>query len=685
MASVGSDFSYLQRTLEDSHRAIRDVEQQKEEETQRLRKARDEDVQRVEKDYQVLLREQRDASDATIREHQKSSKADFERERELSKGQYAEVKRQVYDRYGKMVENDLAEGRAQLERAQVSLAEAAQGTRRNNASIDETYQNRLREIAEESNLRGDEAAERARESAMEAYRNTYEGDKAEYISQKKELSEKYAKLTQEVLDRIHSERQQLEHAQKQTELDFKHREDSLRKSSDGRVDAIGKHYDRRAQEAILSQKRSFEASQKDLRSQMGDLLDLARDYNKGRAEGREESIREFEDQVRTKERMLLDQHDTELTSQKEAAVAHEERMSERHAEQLSARDKRFARLVRQINQENRNRETDLVKQYSLAQTQLKDQMDHDRMLASQNAERIANSAVEQNQRAMQSQAQAYQKTMEDQRLDLNSQLKSLEQQLRDSRSSTDPNNITPAAEASVRRLMQNEYQKLHDAEVASSQKQVEGIRLEYTQALDETRDAAKVREQELVHEKALSDDQSRAAFFNYSSEVETAKQQSIRTLESDHDREMQQLARNFALSMMNQERATKESVKSLIQSYESKLMAIRDDARFKENMVHRQHNMDQAELVKGYDRRLDDTVQDYEIKLEEMRREVAQTKMDVERRSRQVLDEQQRAYEHQIAQLKQQQAEREKTIAMNYEDQLESMRRSNARLAQKKG
>jgi hypothetical protein len=291
---------------------------------------------------------------------------------------------------------------------------------------------------------------------------------------------------------------------------------------------------------------------------------------------------------------------------------------------------------------------------------------------------------ERHQQSLAAQARAFQESSDNRAISDASRIERLEKSLNEKSTTSDPSQVSPNAEATLRRQITHEYEKIKLAEQDRNDRRLDNIQSEYRERLTTDHEKHQTRETKLNREMTLQRNLDRNEFNQHIADTEALKDSQIRSREDQHNRETELLNRNYTRLLDKKSRDEEEKLSVTHDNAANRIAAVRQEAEFNAKMAQRAFSFRQNELIREYEKKLADQKADYEGRLEDSKAQAQAGARDLERKLKNEMDVQRRSYEQKLTQQDAQYKERERYISQNYQDEIEKVKRSNALLIQKK-
>ena len=369
---------------------------------------------------------------------------------------------------------------------------------------------------------------------------------------------------------------------------------------------------------------------------------------------------------------------------KRLAKESEERSDFIKNEALLEKDNHFTEIVHSQNKINEEMKKDLLNIYNKDHEQMDERLRKEHEQAVQQNERIVLDLGSEREKALIAQAKAFNDTIQRNRESEEDKVKLLENQLNYKTSSGDASVISPAAEANLRKIYVNEYQKTADAEHASNRNALDSLQKEYSNRLYDVTTESSARENSINQRSAAELHHERSELLQHLQDMENMKQSTLNNQESDHRREVDNLNRNYSVLLDRQKKQYEEILDTTKNQLNAKMQEMRLDSDFNFRMAQREYASRQNEVSRDLEKKIMDQKLDYEAVLQDVKEESSRSLRDQERSHRLAMEEQVKLYEQKLTQQEMQLKERERVSAQNHEDELDKMRRAHSMMMQRR-
>ena len=232
------------------------------------------------------------------------------------------------------------------------------------------------------------------------------------------------------------------------------------------------------------------------------------------------------------------------------------------------------------------------------------QKDHE--LTNQLYEKQLNQQAEKGQQALMTQAEKFQESAKRQNEAESQKIRQLQSALQEKSTTGDVNQISPAAEANLRKSVAQEYGKVQQADMKRNERRTDTIQDEYKNLLSESEQRRITRETQLQRSVASERQNNFTTYNDHIADTEANKLSQLHNQEEQHLRETELLNKNYARAMNRQNLQHQETAAVLQDDASSRINAIRQEAEFNSKMAQHAFSVRQNELIREYEKKLAD-------------------------------------------------------------------------------
>jgi len=666
------------------HQTLRDMQDQIAAEGKRNRDLQEQQTEALEKNYQAAIARKdketdevvqnvRDSSrEAIAQEKDKFDAALYDKDRKLRSQSQANDPGQggLANYYHKTIEDLQDQSKAELDRThehfEKRAEELAGAHRQELLKREKDHEDTISNIKESAN----DTISRDRQQNQ----SEYEKLKNQTYNSRGQIPgsvspEVYKRDLQSVYDSAQIQHDNDQSAMKQIEREHHDQFEGLNYQNSNRI-----------KDLTSSQAKEIDNYEEQLKS----LSDFNRQQGKKQAQATQEvalqSQRENQD-----DRKTLNDSLTAITDRQKREINDKDAFfARKNAEAIKEKEDYFTSQYANQNRENYRATKNLQDQFSSQVGQFEKEKMHDRDAADGRLSALLTRSYQDRQDALENQAKGYAETLDASRKGDQDTISVLEKSLQKQKTSLDTSEVSPAVEAQVRKNLIKDYEKQISTEVERNKISTDHMQKKYVdqyqKALEETADKTALLYQQNANERTTTE----GRYLSSMQETEYRADAKARDQQASHDRENENMYRQFS-NLMDRQRRDYEHILDTAQSdSENRFSSFRQESENNSKMAQRAFNTKQNELIHEYDKKLADQKSEYDFKLEDLKAQAQLDARNAERLSKKEIEEQAKGYEQRIAQLEAQSQERERYMAQNYQDELDRTKRSYELISKKK-
>lgn len=672
-------YNYYQKSLTDLEEELKAEAQRKdqvrEDRAREMEESHKRDLQKRDEDFQ------RTAEDIRNNAHESVLK-----DREHSQAEADKWRAQLYDKFGKVGRADAELLQDQLRVLKDQTADDRQHDRTALENQEKIFHERMEEAGKDSNLKTEKAVQRTHQAAAADYSILSEARKKETSQSQEEALIKKNEQNSQHLAELNYQRRLLDNARNEMERSFTHRLNKSEEADHSRFENQERAFKEKAESAARNLRDSHAQETQAIRDQVKERIGNETGYFKGFGDGRAQSIREQENDWRLKQRQLGDSYAAETRHLEQKTREAQDYYSRLAGQAIHDKEARYTDLIGRQNEENRTLIQDVTDAFQNAHDQTKshNKMDMEKM-QTRLEDRMTQANLEKGE-ALEGQAKTFNESLKNVKQAHDEQLGLIQKEKVANGIDRGPTSmdVTPAAEAALRKTYMKEYEKNLAAEQDRHARQTDSIQTEYAYRLQSAQGKSQTEQTLMARQSASERQQDKTQFLDYVDDKTVENNIKIRNQEDAHNREVDVLSRNNAKLLDRQRREYEEILQAHRYDSSAKIAAARQQGEYNYRTLQREMSIKENEMVRDYTKRLADQKAEYDAKMEEVKLVSDQAVRETEKKTRVALDEQERYHEQRIAQLEASHKERERYITQVYQDDVEKVKRSNALLAQKK-
>jgi hypothetical protein len=638
----------------------------------------------MEKKNAENLRRQAQNYDKTVNDVKESSQEALTRARDNDRREIDQFKRESYDRFGRTSDAATRENKKQVEDLQKNLELREKQTNELLSGADKRHEQLSELMDRNSRSMTDRALNEQRTNLNESHEQAMRGAKDSYQDLKNLSDNKLSALDRDRQGQISEVKREADKALETTGADYNRRLEQARQAYERNTNRQENALNNAKTDGTMKLRESHAEESRQLRNQIRDLVDNERTYVKEKGQGTADATKEFDQKWRDRLNIANDAFTSEIADIKSNNKMQEHALDREMNQALREKDRFYANSMRAQNEDNHRALTDNQKMFEKNTQEIATLAKRDLANSQKSHEKQMNQFAEKSQETLVNQAKAYQETEREHSEASNMDINRLQKALQTKQTSANPADLSPAAEAALRKEINEEYGKVQAADHESNQRRTDNLQRNYQDKFYDSEDQRKAFEAKTQRAVASQNHQSQNEFLNHVTDIETAKETTLRNQQQQHDRETELLNHNYSRLLEHKGRETDEMLNVTRDDAANRINSIREEAEFNSKMAQRSFAIRQNELIRDYEKKLADQKIDSDSRLEDAKNQGQANVRDTERKLKAQLDEALKANEQRLAQQDAQFKERERYLSQNYEDQLEKVKRSNALLIQKK-
>jgi hypothetical protein len=537
------------------------------------------------------------------------------------------------------------------------------------SELKQKYENENRRAAEDMRRNHDESSTRERENhRTEVKRLQQEG----YDRKGRSLADSEREFTR------------LSESVRQAQTDARDRASKAESFAEKQAERAARAAQERGDADTLAYRDSQAAQQAELRESVKKALDLQKYYQQEKADGRRQAYAEVEGEFRQDREILEKQFRSEIEGLREKSANKLDTDSLRQSSMAQEKDIEHADQIRRREAEHHSAQQDLSQRFDT----YAEELDHresgtvkvlERELESQRRELIAGF-----EKTHHEQARNYEDRLGTNRERSQDEIQELSDQLLEAKDMPDPRKISPAA-----------YERIRESTIRQSEESIAQREARFKANLETTRTRAEENYSDQARDHArevsrLNREKTTAELLAQSKVNLVTSESEERVASTRVDKE-----RELARALTSNDKTRSRELEVLRRKYEEildgvkndaadKILLAREQADFENRMTRRAFSAQQNELIRDFEKRLDDTRAESEELVKKSQEEAQKSIRELEEKHRNELDRTTTISTRRLAQLEQQYQNRERTIARNYQEEIEKLKRSNAQLQSKK-
>jgi len=551
-------------------------------------------------------------------------------------------------------------------------AERSQSRANHEHEIDdlkEDQQKELDDARDEYNSRLQQVRDDAADDVRKLKQEMYDQRGKKYANDSRDLSDER--------NRLDDYRQQIEdEAQKRVDrADHSAHEQSLRSA---------RTTDEKIEEALAAQKRSHQDEINELRDEMEIYKDHQYDVDHEKAQARQDQISDYEGD-RLKERdQITSAYEKRIRRMKEKEADREHFYTRQLNDATFDANERSKRQIRTQKDEFTRIDLDRRADAKRLEQHYEDAIKNERLRNRKSEGTLIRNNDEDLNRALAQKDRNYRDYLKENSRVHAKELQERDREIAQLKTTDDPMKVSPFVAQKIR----NEAEQRNAANLRKAQevqnKNFDSLKKREADGRRELEDQYAHKYSDWNRDQQHRRDLEKREFLTGYADLKTSSQRQRDQLKERHSDEIQRLATKHSEQMNLQARRFRDDLDVQRDAQNQEKDHLREDLEIQQRGRDREWFTRMNQMRRDYEHKLMDEHDQNDRMRDELKFTFDKKLQDQERLSKKALDERVRAYEHQIAQQAVAFKERERFLTEHYEEELDSMRRTNARLIQKK-
>jgi len=649
------------------------MEDEMEERATRSEKLRNENADELESKYIGEMRENEEGLQNTVEELRENHDEAIQKQREMAKQDVVRLKSQMYDHRGKADQAVIL--RDELKQAQESWEAEKAGMDKRNEKSSDYYENKITNLSEEHEKDLEAKATKIQQASGQTNKDII-AKHEEINERRKKLEKQFYEMNEARTKEVNEERKYLNTELEKTQNAYESKKNKLARQSEQAMENFIRGVDHETKEIISTQKDAYGRDRQELQNKLNELSFVSVPYVKEKGEGRQEAIRDMEQEWRQREKHVNQAYKEEKDGLRRQITNSQNYSSMKNLEELANKDKFYNKLLKDEKADDYYQQESLHKMWRDDRDNLNAKNKSDNELSERRISKTLQNAKEDAARNYGSLAERSNQTMKDQKALSDAHIGALKTQLGEFRDKAgEDNNI----EDRMRNGLIKNYEKTLAAEKDKNEKNSEQIKQSYSGRLMNVQQKA-MREKTQVHKDAVATIQEeREKFIESFSDTRAAKEDTMIRLKDQHERELDNVSKNFTRVMEKQRDHYDDLLGSMRNETRDEIASVRREGDFKLKMAYRDYAMNTGASVRKYEKKISDLRDTYEVTLNQTKEEMESKLREQNKAHQRELEAQSKGYEFQLAQLEQSNKENMATLTENYNEQLDDVRRASSK------
>lgn len=297
---------------------------------------------------------------------------------------------------------------------------------------------------------------------------------------------------------------------------------------------------------------------------------------------------------------------------------------------------------------------------------------------------IASNAEIANQKALNAQKKALFSDADQAQGMMREELKEQNRELQKLRKATDLKDVPASARDRIEANVRNDYENKLDTVHAKNAAEREEILASFAKERIDGRTNADRDRMAMRRELLGGREAEKIQFTTSYTDLASSKDAEMRRIQEVNQKQASRLEKAHAEELAVQTATVGEALAEHRYQSDSKNKQTLQESLLRERTMAREFNNSLNAARREHESKMSEMIEDYEGRLKAAKLEKESAVRENDRKNRSLLEERVRTYEHQIKQMEATQKERERFLTEHYEDEAARMKRTNARLIQKK-
>jgi hypothetical protein len=440
----------------------------------------------------------------------------------------------------------------------------------------------------------------------------------------------------------------------------------------------------RVQTALAAQKRSQQNEIGELRKQIDAQSVDPRDISREKANARQEVIQTYEGDHLKERDQLATAYEQRLDKVASSQDDKEDYYNRRLVEASANKD---ANAQKQI-QAQKDNFSKIEHQHQVEQQQMKgyyeNQVKSERAKNNQSEGVLIQRNNEQVEHALAQKDQTYQDYLKQSSASHKQELSSRDQEITKLKTTDNPFEVSPFLMNKIQTTADQRNYEQWKGQYDSNQKNLQAEqKRDYSERL-ELKDSDDQRYTQFTRTHQKQNDVEKRQFLTGYTELKLSKEQAERQTQEQHNDRIERVQSKHSQEMGLQERKMADAMQVQRETLLGSKLDLQTELEAKNRGKERELGTQLNQIRRDYDRKVLDEQDSKEKQVSELKYSFDKKLQDLDRTSKKALDDRVKSYEHQIKQQELAFKDRERFLTEHYEEELDSMRRTNARLIQKK-
>jgi hypothetical protein len=558
---------------------------------------------------------------------------------------------------------------------------------------------RLQESFERERAQNREAHERDSREKSNDYEEQLRSKSQEYNRRLQEIraeaQEDVRRLKDEVYDKngrtktrdaveLQEERRRLGDYRDELRRETESRIQKVEQAAEIRAQKSGRNEESRVGQALEDQKRSHLQEITALHDELTHYRHLERDIDSERQQVRQKEIDEYEGQHLQEKDRIISNYERQIEKLHSRQDERDEHFTRRMIETQMDGDRRSEKQLRDQKHEFTQVEKDRRRQLQQLEEHFDQQIRIEKGRNDRSTDTLITQSTQDKERAIEAKDQTYREYLKQNKAQHDLERQKQESELQTLKTTSDATKVSPYVAEKIRRGAEERYhQQLEVANRVNTDK-LQAARLRDQQERSDLQEQYSLSLQEKTKNMQTGQDLEKRQFMTAYDDLQHSKIEERRDLENRHRGSVERLLSQKTTDETLSERRHQDQLSEQRVNFREEKLKTTAELETKNRDLERDWSARYRDMKRGMERQIAEAREQHETKMAEMRYEYDKKLRDTERLSHRALEDRVRAYEHQMKQQELAFKEKERFLTERYEEELDRMRHTNARLIQKK-
>ncbi len=676
ISSATSDYNQYKQ-------AIQDLESDHEVDKKRVREKDEKHVDALHDKYESTLKENDQETEKALETQRERYQEALKSQKDYFRSELDDQKNKTYDKFGRFGGLEGDEANRQLKALKEQNQAQAEDFNRKIQDQDDSAARRIRALGESSAMKTEQAVKYQKDSLGDGVSDAIAREKEVSKLHRESIEKTYRDLEKDKL----SEQMQLRKNAESIATGLNNeREHMIMQTDDSNAHRLQGQNEAHASDVekkTLLMNRSAANEARLMQSQLDNVRTHNDTYGRGKAEGKADAVREYDADVRSEIWSMKDRYGRELENFKEHSKEAEGHYNRLNNKNLMEKDLQFAKTIASQNNEHHQRESDVRLGYQKESDQVKALNRKEKEYHGLLLEKQVIESARQKDNALATQARTFKEDFARSNTEQGGQIDLLQREIQRQRTSDDPNDIPPAAEAHMKAKLMDAHSKMLQTDDDRTKEAIGSVQEEYSRRMKDTVLDAQYKTTAVEQMNALRSHADRVEFLQHVHDIEASKVQALTEQDAQFQKQAEKSNRSFSTTLEDQRKQYEGILQAVKMDASEKIRGQQLDNNFKYTMAVREMASKHNEVVRQYEKQMADLREDYGMQLRELKKMTDAQIRDSEKQTKRELEDQLRSFEQRTAQTEVQYKERERFLTETYEDKIERVRRQSALNAKK--